>query len=251
MRYLTGSNACSNSGSVKCGVICCGRFKPEQDRAPDLGFVARRREAPRQISVVLQFYQFRERVDLETPAARVVHQHESGTVVGADIADADVLPIAWRFAKPSFLSSSTLRNPGGRPCGARKAGRPPRQLGWGEQCGQRLGGPVAIAALGFAFGSRFASALASEAYRHVIWTPAALAVAAALTAIAWLGDDPPENCGARRALGGQRRMRRTKTTQSCLNPPWIGHIQEQMRRPSWADFAGTHRILTRPWVGKG
>jgi hypothetical protein len=30
MRDLTDSNACSNSGSVKRGVMCCGQFKPEQ-----------------------------------------------------------------------------------------------------------------------------------------------------------------------------------------------------------------------------
>jgi MFS family permease len=63
----------------------------------------------------------------------------------------------------------------------------------------RLGGPVAVAALGFAFGSTSASALASvavvEAYRRVMWTAAVLAVVAALTAIAWLGDDPPEHRG--------------------------------------------------------
>ena len=39
--------------------MCCGQFKPDQDRALDLGFVARRREAPRQIGVVLQLSQFR------------------------------------------------------------------------------------------------------------------------------------------------------------------------------------------------
>jgi MFS family permease len=64
----------------------------------------------------------------------------------------------------------------------------------------RLGGLVAIAALGFAFGSTSASALASvavaEAYRRVMWTAAALAVLAALMAIAWLGDDPPERRGS-------------------------------------------------------
>jgi hypothetical protein len=38
--------------------------------------------------------QFRVRVDLETPAVRVVHQDEGGTVVGVDIADADALPVA-------------------------------------------------------------------------------------------------------------------------------------------------------------
>ena len=58
---------------------------------------------------------------------------------------------------------------------------------------------VAVAALGFAFGSTSASALASvavvEAYRRVMWTAAVLAVVAALTAIAWLGDDPPEHRG--------------------------------------------------------
>jgi hypothetical protein len=48
MRYLTGSSACANSGSVKRGVMCCGQFKPEQDSAIDLGLVARRREALRQ-----------------------------------------------------------------------------------------------------------------------------------------------------------------------------------------------------------
>jgi EmrB/QacA subfamily drug resistance transporter len=64
----------------------------------------------------------------------------------------------------------------------------------------RLGGLVAVAALGFAFGSAFASALASvavvEAYRRVMWTATALAVVAALMAIAWLGDDPPERRGS-------------------------------------------------------
>jgi hypothetical protein len=35
MRYLTGSSACASSGSVKRGVMCCGQFKPEQDRAVD------------------------------------------------------------------------------------------------------------------------------------------------------------------------------------------------------------------------
>jgi hypothetical protein len=93
MRYLTGSSACANSGSVKRGVMCCGQSKPEQDRALDLGFVARRRGAPHQIGV-LQVSQFRMRVDLETPAVRVVHQDERGMAVGADIADADVLPVA-------------------------------------------------------------------------------------------------------------------------------------------------------------
>jgi hypothetical protein len=47
--------------------------------------------------------------------------------------------------------------------------------------------------------STSASALASvavvEAYRRVMWTAAVLAVVAALTAIAWLGDDPPEYRG--------------------------------------------------------
>jgi sugar phosphate permease len=64
----------------------------------------------------------------------------------------------------------------------------------------RLRGLVAVAALGCAFGSTSASALASvtvvEAYRHVMWTAAALALAAALMALAWLGNDPPERCGA-------------------------------------------------------
>jgi sugar phosphate permease len=63
----------------------------------------------------------------------------------------------------------------------------------------RLGGLVAVAALGFASGSTSASALASvavvEAYRRVMCTAAVLAVVAALTAIAWLGDDPPEHRG--------------------------------------------------------
>jgi predicted MFS family arabinose efflux permease len=61
----------------------------------------------------------------------------------------------------------------------------------------RLGG---LAALGFAFGGTSASDVASvavvEAYRRVMWTAAALAVAAALMALAWLGDDPPEHRGA-------------------------------------------------------
>lgn len=86
MRYLTGSSACASSGSRKRGVMCCGQFKPEQDRVLDLGFVAKRREAPRQIGVVLQLSQFRERVDLETPAVGLLHQHDRGA--GAAIADA-------------------------------------------------------------------------------------------------------------------------------------------------------------------
>jgi len=35
MRNLTGSSACTGSGSVKRDVMCCGQFKPEQDRALD------------------------------------------------------------------------------------------------------------------------------------------------------------------------------------------------------------------------
>jgi hypothetical protein len=38
MCYLTGSSAYANSGSVKRGVMCCGQFKQEQDRALDPGF---------------------------------------------------------------------------------------------------------------------------------------------------------------------------------------------------------------------
>jgi hypothetical protein len=34
-----------------------------------------------------------------------------------------------------------------------------------------------------------------EAYRRVMWTAVLLAVVTALTAIAWLGDDPPEHRG--------------------------------------------------------
>jgi hypothetical protein len=60
----------------------------------------------------------------------------------------------------------------------------------------RLGGLVAVAALGFAFGGTSASDVASvavvEAYRRVIGTAAALAVAAGLMALAWLGNEPPE-----------------------------------------------------------
>jgi hypothetical protein len=63
----------------------------------------------------------------------------------------------------------------------------------------RLGGPVAVAALGFASGNTSASALASvavvEAYRRMMWAAAVLTVVAALTAIAWLSDDHPERCG--------------------------------------------------------
>ena len=47
-----------------------------------------------------------------------------------------------------------------------------------------------------AFGGTSASDVASvavvEAYRRVMWTAAALAVAAALMALAWLGNEPPE-----------------------------------------------------------
>src|SRR5215467_6860342 len=60
----------------------------------------------------------------------------------------------------------------------------------------RLGGLVAVAALGFAFGGTSASDVASvavvQAYRRVMWTAAALAVAAALMALAWPGNEPPE-----------------------------------------------------------
>ena len=77
----------------------------------------------------------------------------------------------------------------------RRAVRP----GWlgvrGEQCGARLGGLLAVA-LRFAFGGTSASDVASvavvEANRRVMWTAAALAVAAALMALAWLGNEPPE-----------------------------------------------------------
>ena len=34
------------------------------------------------------------RVELETPAVRVIHQDDGGTVVGVDIADADARPVA-------------------------------------------------------------------------------------------------------------------------------------------------------------
>ena len=51
----------------------------------------------------------------------------------------------------------------------------------------RLDGLVAVAALGFAFGGTSASDVTSvavvEAYRRVMWTAAALAVAAALMAL--------------------------------------------------------------------
>lgn len=60
----------------------------------------------------------------------------------------------------------------------------------------RLGGLLAIAALGFAFGGTSASDIASvafvQAYRRAMWTAAALALAAALLAIAWLGNEPPK-----------------------------------------------------------
>ena len=60
----------------------------------------------------------------------------------------------------------------------------------------RLGGLVAVAGLGFAFGGMFALDVASvavvEAYRRVMSTAAALAVVAALMALAWLGNEPPE-----------------------------------------------------------
>jgi len=53
-----------------------------------------------------------------------------------------------------------------------------------------------VAALGFAFGGTSASDVASvavvEAYRRVMGTAAALAVAAALMALAWLCNEPPE-----------------------------------------------------------
>jgi hypothetical protein len=71
----------------------------------------------------------------------------------------------------------------------------------------RLGGLVAVAALGFAFGGTSASDVASvavvEAYRRVMWTAAALAVAAALMALAW-----PRRCpkpGAAKRRRGHRR----------------------------------------------
>ena len=71
--------------------------------------------------------------------------------------------------------------------------------GWlgvrGEQCGARLGGLLAVA-LRFAFGGTSASDVALvavvEANRRVMWTAAALAVAAAFMALAWLGNEPPE-----------------------------------------------------------
>lgn len=40
--------------------MCCGQFKPQQDRVLDLRFVAKLRDAPRQIGLVLQFSQFRD-----------------------------------------------------------------------------------------------------------------------------------------------------------------------------------------------
>ncbi|EFI53256.1 MFS transporter [Afipia sp. 1NLS2] len=60
----------------------------------------------------------------------------------------------------------------------------------------RLGGLLAVAALGLAFGGTSASNVASVAvvqtYGRVMWTAAALAVATALMAIACLGSDPPK-----------------------------------------------------------
>jgi hypothetical protein len=99
MRYLTGSSAYANSGLVKRGVMCCGQFKPEQDRALDLGFVARRREALRQIAVVLQVSQFRVRVDLETPAVRVGAHSRSLTIVR------DAIPT--RIPAPRIIPASS------------------------------------------------------------------------------------------------------------------------------------------------
>jgi hypothetical protein len=48
------------------------------------------------------------RVDLGTPAVRVVHQHERGTVVGADIADADVLTVAPEVREAERLIAEHL-----------------------------------------------------------------------------------------------------------------------------------------------
>jgi hypothetical protein len=60
-----------------------------------------------------------------------------------------------------------------------------------EQCGRAAWRPRGIAALGFAFGGRSASDVASiavaQAYRRVIWT--AVALAAAVIAMAWLGKE--------------------------------------------------------------
>ena len=53
----------------------------------------------------------------------------------------------------------------------------------------RLGGLVAF---GGTSASDVASVAVVEAYRRVVWTAAALAVAAALMALAWLGNEPPE-----------------------------------------------------------
>jgi hypothetical protein len=81
----------------------------------------------------------------------------------------------------------------------------PCDLGDGSASGMnnaaaRHGGLVAVAALGFAFGGTSATDVASVAvvgaYRRVMWTAAAPAVAAALTALAWLGNEPPEHRGA-------------------------------------------------------
>lgn len=60
----------------------------------------------------------------------------------------------------------------------------------------RLGGLIAVAALGFAFDasstSNVAPAVVIQAYGRVMWTAAALAIAAALMAVAWLGNKPPK-----------------------------------------------------------
>ena len=56
--------------------------------------------------------QFRVRVDLETPAVRVVHQDEGGTVVGVDIADADALPVAPEVRAAGCLVVEHLEDSG-------------------------------------------------------------------------------------------------------------------------------------------
>jgi sugar phosphate permease len=59
----------------------------------------------------------------------------------------------------------------------------------------RLGGLVAVAGFRSTSASALASVAVVEAYRRVMWTAAVLAVVAALMAIVWLGDDPPEHRG--------------------------------------------------------
>jgi hypothetical protein len=66
-----------------------------------------RLQLARPIAELGEVSQFRVRVDLETPAVRVVHQDEGGAVVGVDIADADALPVAPEVRAAGVLSSST------------------------------------------------------------------------------------------------------------------------------------------------